>query len=82
MKDGTALLLNQVHDRIGGLGLNIQTFGGDGTVEIRWRRDYDGVWSDERFVSARNIDQALRYVIAYEDEADAEEQAEQLENFG
>jgi hypothetical protein len=76
-------LLEAAHRATGGLGLDIQTFGGDGRVEVRWRRDYDGgVWSDERVISAESIDAALRAVVSWENEQDAEEQAAQDENFG
>ena len=65
-------LLRQVHLRTG-LGVDISTWV-DGTVEIRWKRDYDGVWSDERMVIADSLDAALRGVLKAEDEADAEEE--------
>ena len=35
-------LLTQVHNRLGGLGVDLQTFG-DGTVGVRWKRSYDGI---------------------------------------
>ncbi len=67
-------LLARVHARIG-LGFKIQTFV-DGSVELSWRRSYVGAWSDERYVSAATIADALRAVLRYEDEADAREQQE------
>lgn len=65
-------LLSVVHDRIG-LGVDITTWI-DGTVEIRWKRDYgDEGWSDERFAQADSIEGALMAVLEHErlaDEAD------------
>lgn len=70
-------LLVTVHERIGGVGLDIQTFGGDHSVEIRWRRDYgDAGLSDERFASAPSLSLALEHVIAHEDAADEDEKGE------
>jgi len=69
-------LLTQVHERLGGVGVDILTFGGDGTVEVRWRRSYDGVLSDERFASAGTLVDALAQVLAHEDVADADEALE------
>ena len=43
-------LLKRVHQRLQ-LGIDIHTFA-DGTVEVRWKRAYEGEWSDERFLSA------------------------------
>lgn len=71
-------LLARVHEATGGLGVDIQTFGGDGSIEIRWRRDYGDCWSDERFTNAPTMTEALWQVIEYEreaDRADAEEEA-------
>lgn len=73
MTDPWSWLLPRVHDRLGGLGVDISTFG-DGTVEARWRRDYDGEWSDERFTSGHAITEVLEAILAYEDEADAAEE--------
>jgi hypothetical protein len=68
-------LLERVHDRIGGLGLDITTFG-DGSVEVRWMRAYPE-WSDQRYIGpCPTLDQALRAVIAYEDQADADDARE------
>jgi hypothetical protein len=63
-------LLAQVHRRLGGLGIDMQTFGETGTVEIRWKRSYDGVSSDERFTSAESLVDALWQVLDTEAEAD------------
>lgn len=63
-------LLTRIHALLGGLGLDIRTFGGDGTVEIRWRRDFGGEWSDERFTTAPTLAVALRQVLEYENESD------------
>lgn len=74
-------LLARVHQRIGGLGLDIATFGATGSVEIRWRRDYgeeDCGTSDERYISAPSLALGLQEVLKYEDWADrfdAEEEA-------
>lgn len=64
-------LLRTVHQRLG-LGVDIQTFV-DGTVEVRWKRDYDGEWSDERFTYSDSISAALEAILDYEDEADRED---------
>lgn len=72
-------LLELVHKRIG-LGVEILTFSESGDVEVRWRRDYDGDWSEERLVSAKSLVLALEMVLAYEDEADAEESVAALED--
>ena len=70
MMDGLGL----VHRRLGGLGIDIQTFGGAGAnprIEVRWRRSYDGVLSDERFASACTLEEAIGRVLDYEEYADA-----------
>lgn len=66
----TATILQAVHERIG-LGVDISTFA-DGTIEVRWRRDYDGEHSDERFLlgGGHDIDDVLRRILDYETEAD------------
>lgn len=74
MSATTDVLLRHVHLRLG-LGIDIQTFV-DETVEVRWKRDYDGDWSDERFVSRNSIDLALEAILEYEDEADKREREE------
>lgn len=61
-------LLRKVHERTG-LGIDIQTFS-EGTVEVRWKRDFDGSWSEERSASAVSISEALQAVLEYETEAD------------
>lgn len=68
-------MLAQVHDRLGGLGVDMQTFG-DGTVEVRWKRSYDDVLSDERFASARSITGALHAILNHEMDADIEDERE------
>lgn len=71
-------LLRKVHERLG-LGVDIQTFA-DGTVEIRWKRAYgDDGWaeSDERLTIAEGeqaLSDALKAVLAREDEEDAKEE--------
>lgn len=64
-------LLQRVHARLGGLGVDITTYGSN-SVEIRWRRDYgtEGL-SDERFVITANLMDGLREILTYEDDADA-----------
>ncbi len=37
---------------------------------MRWRRNYDGVASDERCVTRPKVAEALTAVLAWEDEAD------------
>lgn len=64
-------LLSRVHERTG-LGVDIQTWT-NGNVEIRWKRDYEGEWSDERFAIADSLDGALQAVLDYEKRADREE---------
>ena len=68
-------LLRKVHVRLG-LGVDIQTFS-DGTVEIRWKRDYgEGYgWSDERWATERSLEAALNAVLKYEDAADLRERS-------
>lgn len=70
-------LLRRVHERIGG-GIDIQTFA-DGWVEIRWKRDYNGELSDERFVGAPSLSEALTGVLEREDQADAADATEAAE---
>jgi hypothetical protein len=71
-------LLAQVHERVGGLGLDITTFGSAGPlIEVRWRRAYPGeVWSDERTWAAEGLEGALRGVLAHEDYWDAQDAQE------
>jgi hypothetical protein len=70
-------LLDRVHVRIGGVGLDISTFGESGSVEIRWRRDYgDAGLSDERQASGASLTEALLAILEYEDWADAHDEAE------
>lgn len=74
-------LLRRVHERINN-GLDIVTFGYEsGTVsaEVRWRRDYPEYGeSDERSTAGHaSLSAALRYVLRYEDEADARDAAEE-----
>lgn len=65
-------LLKRVHERTG-LGVDIMTWT-DGTVEIRWKRDYgEEGWSDERWLQAGSIEAGLQGVIDHEDAADREE---------
>jgi hypothetical protein len=78
-------LLSLVHERLGGVGLDIMTFGSGcadsavgptvGSCEVRWRRCYDDGLGDECFVAASSLSEALRWIIAYEDAADAEDEA-------
>ena len=63
-----------VHERLG-LGIDFQTFA-DGTIEIRWRRDYDGEWSDERFAQATSFTGALIAILEHENAADLAEARE------
>jgi len=44
-------------------------------VEVRWRRSYDGVLSDERIVTAHSLHEALGMVLDREDQADDEDRA-------
>jgi hypothetical protein len=53
-------LLTQVHKRLG-LGVDIQTFA-DGKIEISWRRNYEGAWSDLRSTNADDLASALRHL--------------------
>jgi hypothetical protein len=69
------VLLAEVHKRLGGLGVDIQTFGESHDVEVRWRRSYDGVISDERFASARSLAGALLCVLDHEHQADIDDAA-------
>ena len=73
-RDSVSDLLNRVHDRLR-LGIDLQTFA-DGTIEVRWRRDYDGEQSDERFLSGRGFAEILQGILDYEDSADERERAE------
>ncbi len=68
-------LLARVHERIGGLGVDIRTFGESGQIEIHWKRDYAGVWSDERFLTADSLSAALRAILDHENQADREDAA-------
>ncbi len=61
-------LLDRVHRRVGA-GVQITTTPG-GSCEMRWRRNYDGVASDERCVTRPKVAEALTAVLAWEDEAD------------
>ena len=71
-------LLRQVHRRLGGLGVDIQTFGEDHTVSVRWYRSYDGELSDERMIDGfADITSALEAVLACEDAEDLEAAAEE-----
>lgn len=66
-------LLGKVHRRIGGLGFDIQTFGGQDAsprIEARWRRDYGGEWSEERQTHGDGFAEVLQAILDYEDEAD------------
>lgn len=64
-------LLVKVHERLG-LGVDIETFSEDKppTVEIHWRRDYDGAWGDLRYANGNSLAEVLQAVLDYEDEAD------------
>jgi hypothetical protein len=73
---GADQLLARVHQRLGWLGVDIATFGGSDDVEIRWRRNYNGAWSDERQTSAQSLVAALQAVLDWEDAAD---EADELE---
>lgn len=73
-------LLEKVHDRIGNPpgGLTIYTrlhWQQDRKlpISIQWRRSYNGILSDERQLEAQDLWTALKAVIAYEDDADAED---------
>jgi hypothetical protein len=66
-------LLARIHERLGSLGLDISTFGETGQIEVRWKRDYSGIWSDERFLIADRLSDALRGVLDREDQADRED---------
>lgn len=70
-------LLKRVHARLGGYGLDITTSGVVDCGEVRWHRSYGGVRSDERFISAETLIDALWEVLKYEDEADVRDQAEE-----
>lgn len=61
-------LLDRVHHRVGA-GVEITTTAG-GSCEVRWRRDYAGVASDERCVTRPALTEALTAVLSWEDEAD------------
>lgn len=74
--DDVSVLLQRVHARLGGLGVDITTYG-DNAVEIRWRRDYGtGCLSDERFVAVTNLMDGLREILTYEDGADVADEAQ------
>lgn len=77
MKSADALL-RDVHDRLG-LGIDVQTFP---AIEVRWRRDYDGEWSDERFFTAGSLVGALQAILDYEDSADRDERSALDEQLG
>jgi hypothetical protein len=66
-------LLPKVHARLGGLGVDIQTFGESQDVEVRWRRSYDGVISDERWASAPSLAGALLCILDHEHQADIDD---------
>jgi hypothetical protein len=66
-------LLRDVHSRLGGVGVDLMTFGATDQVEARWRRSYDGILSDERFAQAVSIADVLRAILLCEDAADAAE---------
>jgi len=68
-------LLARVHKRLGGLGVDIRTFGESDQIEVHWKRDYAGVWSDERFLTADSLSAALRGILDHEDRADREDAA-------
>lgn len=70
-------LLAKVHARLK-LGVDIHTFA-DGHLEVRWRRDYDGEWSDERYVGDFTLCGALQAILDMEDAADAEAAGEEAE---
>lgn len=72
-------LLRRVHERLGGLGVDITTFGEADCVEVRWRREYgaDGGLSDERFAQADSLEEALTSVLVYEDAADESERVDE-----
>ena len=59
------VMLGKVHERTG-LGIDIQTFS-EGTVEVRWKRDFDGSWSEEQSASAVSICEALQAILDHED---------------
>lgn len=77
-------LLLRVQERIGGQGTGshdpqlaifpVGVLGHCGAVvQIRWRRSYDGVLSDERRVEEAGLVAALEAVLRWEDEADRED---------
>jgi hypothetical protein len=39
----------------------------EGTVEVRWKRDFDGSWSEEQSASAVSICEALQAILDHED---------------
>lgn len=65
----TASLLDQALARIGHQPIFIKA--DSAAVDIRWRRAYDGIISDERQIISTSIDNGLQAIVAYEDEADA-----------
>lgn len=70
--------LQEVHDRIGnppgGLTIYSSTVVG-GPIRVQWKRSYDGILSDERDleVESGSLLDVLQAIIAYEDDADANE---------
>ncbi len=67
-------LLRQVHERLGGLGIDITTYGGTGEVQVRWHRTIDGEMSDQRDWQADSLSNALQAILTYEDHVDAAEE--------
>ena len=73
-------LLDRVHLRVGG-GIEILTFDADRTVEIRWKTFYpEHGWSEDRWIQARGLAEALQAVLDYEDDEDARIAEEEAEN--
>lgn len=63
-------LLAKVHKRLGGLGVDIRTFGESTVIEALWKRSYNGILSDERQTSANSLMCVFLRILDYEDEAD------------
>lgn len=73
VREGGALsdLLGRVHVRLGGVGVDLTTYGTSDEVEVSWRRDYGHAGlSDRRTATAAGLAGALQAVLDYEEEAD------------
>lgn len=76
IQDEIKLLLREGYERIGSPPGGISFWAVPNkelAVRVTWRRSYNGILSDERELEAEDLASAVRAIIAYEDEVDAEE---------